>query len=50
MLRNTPGTRRMLVFLLTVGHTVNRKRVQRLMRLCKIAPILKCSADSQARQ
>ena len=26
------GTRRMVVFLLTVGHTVNRKRVQRLMR------------------
>jgi putative transposase len=26
------GTRRMVIFLLTVGHTVNRKRVQRLMR------------------
>ena len=26
------GTRRMVVYLLTVGHTVNRKRVQRLMR------------------
>ena len=26
------GTRRMVVYLITVGHTVNRKRVQRLMR------------------
>ena len=26
------GTRRMVIFLATVGHTVNRKRVQRLMR------------------
>ena len=31
------GTRRMVVFLLTVGHTVNRKRVQRLMRLMGLA-------------
>ena len=27
------GTRRMVIFLEKVGHTVNRKRVQRLMRL-----------------
>jgi putative transposase len=33
------GTRRMVVFLLTVGHTVNRKRVQRLMRLMGLAGI-----------
>jgi len=26
------GTRRMVVYLMTLGHTVNRKRVQRLMR------------------
>ena len=31
------GTRRMVVFLLTVGHTVNRKRVQRLMRQMGLA-------------
>ena len=31
------GTRRMVVFLFTVGHTVNRKRVQRLMRLMGLA-------------
>jgi len=31
------GTRRMVVFLLTVGHTVNRKRVQRLMRRMGLA-------------
>lgn len=31
------GTRRMVVFLLSVGHTVNRKRVQRLMRLMGLA-------------
>jgi len=31
------GTRRMVVFLLTVGHVVNRKRVQRLMRLMGLA-------------
>lgn len=31
------GTRRMVVFLLTVGHTVNRKRVRRLMRLMGLA-------------
>ena len=31
------GTRRMVVFLLAVGHTVNRKRVQRLMRLMGLA-------------
>ena len=31
------GTRRMAVFLETIGHTVNRKRVQRLMRLMGLA-------------
>ncbi len=31
------GTRRMVVFLDTVGHVVNRKRVQRLMRLMGLA-------------
>jgi putative transposase len=31
------GTRRMVVFLRTVGHTVNRKRVRRLMRLMGLA-------------
>jgi putative transposase len=31
------GTRRMVVFLKTVGHTVNRKRVQRLMRAMGLA-------------
>ena len=31
------GTRRMVVFLTTTGHTVNRKRVQRLMRLMGLA-------------
>jgi putative transposase len=31
------GTRRMVVYLKTVGHTVNRKRVQRLMRLMGLA-------------
>jgi len=31
------GTRRMVVFLKTMGHTVNRKRVQRLMRAMGLA-------------
>ena len=31
------GTRRMVIFLKTVGHTVNRKRVQRLMRAMGLA-------------
>lgn len=31
------GTRRMVVYLKTVGHSVNRKRVQRLMRLMGLA-------------
>ena len=31
------GTRRRVVYLKTVGHTVNRKRVQRLMRLMGLA-------------
>ena len=31
------GTRRMVVYLITVGHTVNRKRVQRLMRQMGLA-------------
>ena len=31
------GSRRMVVFLKTVGHTVNRKRVQRLMRQMGLA-------------
>ena len=31
------GTRRMVVFLKTAGHTVNRKRVQRLMRQMGLA-------------
>ena len=31
------GTRRMVVFLQTLGHIVNRKRVQRLMRLMGLA-------------
>ena len=31
------GTRRMVVYLKTVGHIVNRKRVQRLMRLMGLA-------------
>lgn len=31
------GTRRMVVFLKTLGHTVNRKRMQRLMRAMGLA-------------
>ena len=43
------GTRRMVVFLETVGHLVNRKRVQRLMRLMGLAGMAPGPNTSRAR-
>ena len=43
------GTRRMVVFLMTVGHTVNRKRVQRLMRQMGLAGMAPGPNTSQPR-
>ena len=43
------GTRRMVVFLETVGHLVNRKRVQRLMRLMGLAGMAAGPNTSRAR-
>ena len=34
------GTRKMVIFLNTAGHTVNRKRVQRLMRKMGLAAVM----------
>jgi len=42
------GTRRMVVYLSTQGHLVNRKRVQRLMRLLGLAGIAPGPATSKA--